>query len=93
MELLKQGLHSPLRVEQQIAVIYSGTKGLLKAIPTDKAREFETEYLKLLELEYQNELKQLAAGVFTDEIGKTLELAARTIVLKYIDKPKEAVEN
>ncbi|MDR3094779.1 MAG: F0F1 ATP synthase subunit alpha [Bacteroidales bacterium] len=93
VELLKQGLHSPLRVEQQIAVIYSGTKGLLKAIPTDKAREFETEYLKLLELEYQNELKQLAAGVFTDEIGKTLELAARTIVLKYIDKPKEAVEN
>ncbi|MDR0714735.1 MAG: F0F1 ATP synthase subunit alpha [Bacteroidales bacterium] len=86
VELLKQGLHAPLRVEQQTAVIYCGTKGLLKALPIEKVRDFETEFLKLLDLEYSEELQQLAAGTFTDETGKALERAARTVVLKYIDK-------
>jgi F-type H+-transporting ATPase subunit alpha len=88
VELLKQGLHSPLRVEQQIAVIYCGTKGLLKAVPLDKVREFESEFLSFFEIEYADALKALAAGELNDDITKALERAAREIVIKYIDQNK-----
>lgn len=93
VELLKQGLHAPLRVEQQIAVIYCGTKGLLKALPIDKVGEFENEYLKLLGIEHADVLKALAAGELNDGITKTLERTAREIVLKYIDLESEEPEN
>ncbi|MDR2036790.1 MAG: F0F1 ATP synthase subunit alpha [Bacteroidales bacterium] len=86
VELLKQGLHSPLRVEQQIAVIYCGTKGLLKAVPIEKVRDFEQEYLKMLDAEYAETLKQLAAGELNDEVTKSLDKAARSVVLRFIDK-------
>src|SRR5690349_24655235 len=36
VEILKQGQYSPLRVEQQIAIIYCGTKGLLRSVPVNK---------------------------------------------------------
>ncbi len=89
VELLKQGLHAPLRVEQQIAVIYCGTKGLLKAVPIEKVKDFEGEYLKLLDAEYAETLQQLAAGELNDEITKSLEKAARSVVLRFIDKDAE----
>src|SRR5207344_3302898 len=41
VEILKQAQFSPARVEQQIAIIYCGTKGLLKDVPVKRIREFE----------------------------------------------------
>lgn len=48
VEILKQGQYSPLRVEQQVAIIYLGTKGLLRNVDVKKVREFETNYLSVL---------------------------------------------
>jgi F-type H+-transporting ATPase subunit alpha len=90
VELLKQGLHSPLRVEQQVAVIYCGTHGLLKNIPADKARAFEADFLQLIENDCAEELKQIASGVFNDDIGKALEKAAQTVALKYAPQTANA---
>ncbi len=89
VELLKQGLHAPLRVEQQIAVIYSGSQGLLKAIPIEKVKSFEADFLELLSVGYADTLKSLAAGELNDNITKSLERAAREIVLKYIDRKQD----
>jgi F-type H+-transporting ATPase subunit alpha len=44
-ELLKQGLNSPMPVEEQCIVIYAGTKGWLDAIPVEDVRRFESELL------------------------------------------------
>ena len=45
VEILKQGQYSPLRVEEQAAIIFCGTNGLLMDVPTDKVKEFETEFI------------------------------------------------
>jgi F-type H+-transporting ATPase subunit alpha len=89
VELLKQGLHAPLRVEQQITVLYCGMQGLLKAVPMDKIRIFEKEFLELIETKYGDVLKSLAVGEINNDITKKIELAAREVALRYILKSEE----
>src|ERR1044071_3299976 len=45
VEILKQGQYSPIPVEKQIAIIYLGTKGLLRDVPVKRITEFENEYV------------------------------------------------
>ena len=47
-ELLKQGQYSPLKVEEQVAVIYAGVKGFLDKIPTKEVGRFEETLLREL---------------------------------------------
>lgn len=83
VEILKQGQFSPLRVEQQIAIIYCGTKGLLRDVPVTKVREFEAEFLGFLESKHKNILSDLKAGKLTDEITNVLEETAKDLSKKY----------
>jgi len=83
VEILKQGQYSPLRVEEQAAIIYCGTNGLLIDVPVKKIREFETEFLSFMHQKYQNVLDDLAAGKLTDEITATLESATSDLTKKY----------
>ena len=83
VEILKQGQYSPLTVEKQVAIIYCGTKGLLREVPTTRVREFETEFLSFMELKHKNVLNDLKAGKLTDEITGTLEKVAKDISAKY----------
>src|SRR5690606_8109556 len=46
VEILKQGQFSPVPVEKQVAIIYAGTKNLLRNVPVNKVKEFEAEYLQ-----------------------------------------------
>ncbi|MCX7986407.1 MAG: F0F1 ATP synthase subunit alpha [Bacteroidales bacterium] len=82
VEILKQGLHAPLSVEKQIAIIYCGTKALLKNIPIQKVKEFEQEYLQYLEQKHADTLKQLREGIFNDEIASVLEKSASEVISK-----------
>ncbi len=83
VEILKQGQYSPLTVEKQVAIIYCGTKGLLREVPTTRVREFETEFLSFMELKHKDVLNDLKAGKLTDEITGTLERVAKEISAKY----------
>jgi F-type H+-transporting ATPase subunit alpha len=83
VEILKQGQYSPLTVEKQVAIIYCGTKGLLRDVPVSRVREFETEFLSFMELKHKNILSDLKAGKLTDEITGTLESVAKEISRKY----------
>jgi len=83
VEILKQGQFSPLRVEQQVAIIYCGTKGLLRNVPVNKVREFEAEYLAFLEAKHKNVLNDLKAGKFSDELTDVLEEVAKDLSKKY----------
>jgi F-type H+/Na+-transporting ATPase subunit alpha len=82
-EILKQGQFSPFRVEQQIAIIYLGTKNFLRSIPVNKVNEFEKEFLDAMERKHKSTLDALKAGQFTDEITKTLEDCAKDLLAKY----------
>ena len=79
VEILKQGQFSPMRVEQQVAIIYCGTKGLLQGIAVNRVREFEVEYLAFLEAKHKDVLNDLKAGKFTDELTAVLEKVAKEL--------------
>ncbi len=83
VEILKQPQFSPFRVEQQIAIIYCGTKGLLRDVPVNKVKEFEAEYLAFLEAKHKNVLNDLKAGKFSDDLTKVLETVAKDLSGKY----------
>ncbi|APD07139.1 H(+)-transporting two-sector ATPase [Flavobacteriaceae bacterium UJ101] len=73
VEILKQGVSSPLPVEEQTAIIYLGSKGKLGNVPVEKVREFETSFLSLMRNKHRNILDLLKAGKLTDEVTSTLE--------------------
>ncbi len=83
VEILKQGQYSPFRVEDQVAIIYLGTKGLLQSVPVRKVKEFETDFLNILRAQHKNVLDQLAKGVINDEITNELEKVAKDLTKKY----------
>ncbi|MCC6251293.1 MAG: F0F1 ATP synthase subunit alpha [Bacteroidia bacterium] len=83
VEILKQGQYSPLRVEQQVAIIYVGTKGLLRNVPVNKVQEFETDFLNILEAKHKHILNDLKAGKYTDEITAVLDAEANELAKKY----------
>jgi F-type H+/Na+-transporting ATPase subunit alpha len=47
-ELLKQPQFSPLKMEEQVAVIFAGTRGYLDAVPVASVTKFEQDLLRLL---------------------------------------------
>jgi len=83
VEILKQGQFSPVSVEKQVAIIYAGIKGLLRAVPVNKVKEFEAEYTQQLELRHPETLKALKAGKFDDQITGVLETVAKELAGRY----------
>ena len=83
VELLKQGQYAPVSVEKQVAIIYLGSKGLLRKVPVNKVREFETEFLDYMDAKHRDVLDGLKAGKLTDEITATLEKVAADLAGKY----------
>jgi len=80
VEILKQGLYSPVPVENQVAIIYCGTKGLLREIPLERVKEFEKEYLREMENSFANILQKVKEGVMDEEVTASFEKAAATVV-------------
>jgi len=79
VEILKQNLSSPLPVEEQIAIIFAGSKNLLREVPIAKVKEFEAHYLEMLKAKYQDTLDSLKAGKLTDESIDVLTKVAKEI--------------
>ena len=75
VEILKQGLNEPMLVENQIAIIYCGTKGLLNDIPIDKIKSFEEDFLSTLRSESADILDSIRNGLLTEDVVGTLEKA------------------
>jgi len=83
VEILKQGQYSPVTVEKQVAIIYLGTKNLMRNVPVNKIREFESEYTSQLEARHPEVLAALKAGKFDDQITGVLETVAKEMTGKY----------
>jgi F-type H+-transporting ATPase subunit alpha len=83
VEILKQGQFAPLRVEQQVAIIYLGTKGLLSAVPVNKVKEFETEFLNYMENKHINVLNSIKKGGIGDDVTGVLESVCKELTAKY----------
>ena len=83
VEILKQNQNSPLPVEEQVAMVYVGTKDLLKKVPVNKVREFEGEYLSYLKSKHSDTLDALKNGKYTDAETSVLESACAEITARY----------
>jgi F-type H+-transporting ATPase subunit alpha len=83
VEVLKQNLHEPMPVENQIAIIYCGTKGLLGKVPVNKVKDFEKEFHTQMEARFRKELDSLRAGELKDEVLKTIETLAKELADKF----------
>lgn len=77
--LLIQPIHHPMSVENQIAILYVGTQGLLKNVPLEKVTEFETLFMQDIEFNHKDDvLKVLREGNIDDNVKSILnEVAAR----------------
>lgn len=83
VEILKQAENDPFAVEDQIAIIYAGSKNLLRDVPVDKVKEFEKDYLEFLNTKHREQLDTLKAGKLTDEVTDTLVSVAKELSAKY----------
>jgi len=80
---LKQGQYSPVTVEKQVAIIYLGTKNLMRNVPVKDIRKFETEFTDQLEARHPEVLAALKAGKFDDQITSVLETVAKDLAGRY----------
>ncbi len=83
VEILKQAQNDPYTVEDQIAIIYAGSKNLLRSVPVEKVKEFERDYIETLNVAHRDTLDALKSGKFTDELTSVLEKVASELTAKY----------
>ena len=86
VEILKQAQYSPMHVSKQIAIIFCGTRNLLRNIPARNIANFEIEFLHHMETMHKDVLNNLGKGLLPDEDIKVLEQAAKDISKKYEEK-------
>ncbi|MCJ2081917.1 F0F1 ATP synthase subunit alpha [Methylobacterium sp. J-090] len=73
-ELLKQPQFSPLKMEEQVAVIYAGVNGYLDALPVSKVRPFEDALLSTLRTKHADLLTKIRDSKdLSDDSAKTLK--------------------
>jgi F-type H+-transporting ATPase subunit alpha len=83
VEILKQAQNDPFTVEDQVAIIYAGSKNLLRNVPVEKVKEFERDYLEYLNAKHRDILDTLKAGKLTDEVIDVLTTVAKDLAAKY----------
>ncbi|TBM97460.1 F0F1 ATP synthase subunit alpha, partial [Hyunsoonleella flava] len=71
VEILKQVQNDPFTVEDQIAIIYAGSKNLLRDVPVEKVKAFERDYIEFLNVKHRDTLDTLKSGKLTDEVIDT----------------------
>ncbi|MBT2160376.1 F0F1 ATP synthase subunit alpha [Zobellia laminariae] len=83
VEILKQAQNDPYTVEDQVAIIYAGSKNLLRDVPVEKVKEFERDYLEFLNAKHRDVLDTLKSGKLTDEVTDVLTAVAKDLSGKY----------
>lgn len=83
VEILKQAQNDPFTVEDQVAIIFAGSKNLLRDVPVAKVKEFERDYLEFLNAKHRGVLDTLKSGKLTDEVIETLTSVCKDLSSKY----------
>ena len=83
-ELLIQPQYSPMPVGDQVAILYCGTHALMKDIPLERVRDFQTTFLDRMHAGHEEDvLKPLAAGKINEEIENTIKEVAESVSVLY----------
>ncbi len=79
VEILKQGQYAPMKIEHQIAIIYCGVNELLRNVPVEKVRAFESRFLERMELQNRPVLDELKKGILSDQGRAAIEKTAAEV--------------
>jgi F-type H+-transporting ATPase subunit alpha len=83
-QLLIQPQHAPMAVEEEVAVIYCGTQGLLKKVPLAHVHQFETAFLEILRVRHrQDVLDKLRQGILDDTVATHLNDVAAEVAQRF----------
>ena len=83
VEILKQAQNDPFTVQDQVAIIFAGSKNLLKKVPVDKIKEFERKYIDFLNLKHKETMETIKLGKLTDEVVSVLTKTAEELSSNY----------
>ncbi|NND75505.1 MAG: F0F1 ATP synthase subunit alpha [Ilumatobacter sp.] len=73
VELLKQPLNSPMRVEDQVVSIFAGTNGYLDDLPVADVKRFEAELLEYMHGTHAGLLDELKTSKIPDGLATAVE--------------------
>ncbi|MGC8462318.1 MAG: F0F1 ATP synthase subunit alpha [Acidimicrobiales bacterium] len=76
-ELLKQGLNAPVPVEEQVLVIYAGSRGFVDSVPISEVQRYESEvrsYFRANHADLLETIRTTGALPDTDAFDKALEV-------------------
>ena len=83
LEILKQAQYSPVKVEDQVAIIYAATNGLMDSVPVNKVRAFEKDFGQMMQTRHPDVLAALKAGKLEDSGTKAIREVAKDVAAGY----------
>ena len=83
VEILKQAQNDPFTVQDQVAIIFAGSKNLLKKVPVDKVKEFERKYIDFLNTKHKKTMETIKLGKLTDDVVDILTKTAEELSSTY----------
>ncbi|WP_311355189.1 F0F1 ATP synthase subunit alpha [Alloprevotella tannerae] len=82
--LLIQKQYSPMPVAEQVAILYCGTRGLLKSVPLEKVDDFQTSFLQIVRSSHQEDiLDEIVKGNLSKEVCQAIEKVASEVSAQY----------
>ncbi|HEY9164870.1 MAG TPA: F0F1 ATP synthase subunit alpha [Candidatus Kryptonia bacterium] len=82
VEILKQNQYTPMPVEKQVVLIFTGTNGYLDELPVDTVQRFEREFLEMMELKHRDILDKIAD---TKDIDSETDKRLNAITREFVD--------
>ncbi|MCL4158353.1 UNVERIFIED_CONTAM: hypothetical protein GTU68_053992 [Idotea baltica] len=82
-EILKQGQFQPSPVGEQVAMIYGSINGIMDKVPVERVKEFEAEFLTLMNASKPEFVSTLAAGKLEKEITEWILAEGKGLAAKY----------
>jgi F-type H+-transporting ATPase subunit alpha len=83
VEILKQAQNDPFTVQDQVAIIFAGSKNLLKKVPVEKIKEFEKKYIEFLNLKHKKTMETIKLGKLTEDVISVLTKTADELSSTY----------
>ena len=83
VEILKQAQNDPFTVEDQVAIIFAGSKNLLRKVPVNKVKEFERKYIDFLNSKHKKTMETIKSWKLTDDVIGVLTKAADELSSTY----------
>jgi F-type H+-transporting ATPase subunit alpha len=79
VQMLIQPQSSPMKVEEEVAMIFCGVNNLMRSLPLDKVSEFEKKYISVLNCSHADVMAKIKQGQLDDEITAVLRKVAAEV--------------